>query len=188
MNRLTISVFVDFDPDGNQLGYRIARTVIKSVKRFTYREAKQVLDGVKSSPHAPTLHLMEELCLLLKRKRYERGSIEFGLPELVVLVNEQGVPTGTDYVTYDITHQLVEEFMLKANEIVALHLSKAGKNLTYRVHDIPAEENMKDFSILARAFGFQLPKHPPRRSSKSCLTKPLKLHMANIWPPATSDA
>lgn len=160
VNRLTISVFVRFDSHGNQIDYRIARSVIKSVKRFTYKEAKVVLDGKKKSKFAPTLELMVELCGLLKKKRYERGSLEFALPELVVKVDEKGVPQQTEHITYDITHQLIEEFMLKANEIVALHLSQLGKNLTYRVHDIPAEENMKDFSVLAGAFGFKLSDKP----------------------------
>lgn len=160
VNRLTVSVLVDFDKEGNMLDYRIARTVIKSAKRFSYRQAKEVLDGKVKSLHLPTLRLMVELCGLMKRKRYERGSIEFSLPELVVKVDEKGVPYGTDYVAYDITHQLVEEFMLKANELVAWHLSKQGKNLTYRIHDEPAEENMRDFSILVGAFGFELPEKP----------------------------
>lgn len=156
VNRLTVSVLITFDPQGNEMDYRIVRSVIKSKKRFTYKEAKQVLDGEKSSPYKPHLHLMVELCGLLKKKRFERGSIEFALPELVILVDEKGVPQGTDYITYDITHQLVEEYMLKANETVARHLDKMGKNLTYRIHDEPAEESMKDFASLARAFGYQL--------------------------------
>ncbi|MBN9378854.1 MAG: ribonuclease R [Chlamydiales bacterium 38-26] len=156
VNRLTVSVLISFDSQGNETGYRICRSVIKSKKRFTYKEAKQVLDGQKPSPHAPTLQLMVELCALLKKKRFERGSIEFALPELVILVDDKGVPQGTDYISYDITHQLVEEYMLKANETVARHLDQMGKNLTYRVHDEPAEESMKDFAVLARAFGYQL--------------------------------
>ncbi len=160
VNRLTISVFMEFDGTGELITYRIAKTVIRSAKRFTYREAKAVLDGKKQSPHLDTLRLMVEMCGLLKRKRYERGSIEFGMPELVVIVDDKGVPTTTDYVVYDITHQLVEEFMLKANEVVAWHLTKEGKHLTYRVHDVPAEENLKDFSILATAFGFKLSPTP----------------------------
>lgn len=160
VNRLTVSVLVDFDTDGNMLNYRIARTVIKSMKRFSYHEAKEVLDGKKRSRHFDTLKLMVKLCGLLKRKRYERGSIEFSIPELIVLVDKDGVPYGTEYVEYDITHQLVEEFMLKANEIVATHLNKQGKNITYRIHDEPAEENMRDFALLAGAFGFQLPDKP----------------------------
>jgi ribonuclease R len=92
----------------------------------------------------------------LKQKRYERGSIEFSLPELVVLVDEQGKPYDTDYITYDITHQMVEEFMLKANETIAWDLFNKGKNLTYRVHEEPATENLRDFSLLAAAFGFRV--------------------------------
>lgn len=160
VNRLTISVFMTFDAEGELQDCRMAKTVIKSATRFSYKEAKQVLDGKKKSKHAPTLHLMVELCKLLKRKRYERGSIEFSLPETVVLVDEKGEPWGTETVEYDVTHQLVEEFMLKANEQVAFHLSKKNKNLTYRIHDEPSAENLKDFSILAGAFGFELSEIP----------------------------
>jgi len=163
VNRLSVSVVMDFDPNGKCIKTAFMRSVIRSQKRFTYREAKQVLDGKKKSQHKPTLELMVELCGLLKKQRYERGSIEFCLPELVILVSDKGEPTGTDYVEYDITHQLVEEFMLKANEEVALNLATIGKNLTFRVHDVPAEENLKDFSLLAAAFGFSLPKKPDPR-------------------------
>lgn len=163
VNRLTVSVLVELDPDGEVLNYRIARTVIRSQKRFTYRQAKEIIDGKKKSKHGATLNLMVELCGLLKKQRYSRGSIEFSMPELVLLVDPNGDPTGTDLIEYDITHQLVEEFMLKANELVATHLSKKGKNLTYRIHDEPAEESMKDFASLAAAFGFQLPDPPTTR-------------------------
>lgn len=160
VNRLTASVLMKFDSTGELISYRIARSLIRSAKRFTYREAKQVLEGKKKSLHAPTLKLMVELCTLLKKKRYERGSIEFAMPELAVIVDQEGIPQKMDYIEYDITHQLVEEFMLKANEVVASHLAKQGKNLTYRVHDVPAEENMRDFSMLARAFGYHLSEIP----------------------------
>lgn len=174
VNRLTISVFVTFDNEGNQLNYRMAKTVIKSGKRFSYKEARQVLDGKKRSKHAPTLKLMAELCGLLKKKRYERGSIEFALPETIVLVDDKGVPQGTETVEYDVTHQLVEEFMLKANELVALHLSEIGKNLTYRIHDVPSPENLKDFSILAGAFGFELSEIPTPKELQTLFDEALK--------------
>lgn len=160
VNRLTVSVLMRFDPHGTLIDHRMTRSVIKSAKRFTYKEAKKVLDGAKKSVHLNALNLMVELCRLLKRKRYERGSIEFSLPELVVLVDEKGAPYQTDYITYDITHQMVEEFMLKANEIVAWDLTEKGRNLTYRVHDVPAEENLRDFALLAAAFGFRIPDNP----------------------------
>lgn len=156
VNRLTVSVLMTFDSEGELIDHRICRSVIKSTKRFTYREAKKVLDSEKKSVHFKTLNLMVELCRLLKKKRYERGSIEFSLPELVVMVDEKGKPYQTDYITYDITHQMVEEFMLKANEIVAWDLTQKNKNLTYRIHEEPAEENLRDFALLAAAFGFKV--------------------------------
>ncbi len=160
VNRLTASVLMRLDEEGTLLDYEIKRSLIKSAKRFTYAEAKKVLDGKKKSRHAATLHLMVDLCQRLKKKRYERGSLEFSLPELVILVNEKGVPYQTSSITYDITHQMVEEFMLKANEVVAWDITLKGKPLTYRVHDEPAEENLRDFSLLASAFGFRLPDLP----------------------------
>ena len=163
VNRLTVSIAMDFDSSGNLLSHRIFRSVIKSCKRFTYAEAKEVLDGIKKSKYLPSLQLMVEFCQVLKVKRYERGSLEFALPDLVIKVDEKGFPTGTDYVAYDITHQMVEEFMLKANETVAQHLTSQGKNVAYRVHEEPAEENMKDFVALANSFGFNLPNTPQPR-------------------------
>lgn len=160
VNRLAVSVMINLDSQGNLVDYRMVRSVIKSAKRFSYPEAKEVLDGKVKSPYAPTLKLMVELCHLLKRKRYERGSVEFALSELEVVVDEKGDPNSTRIISYDITHQLVEEFMLKANELVAWHLSKLGKGITYRVHDEPAEENLRDFAAVARAFGFGIPDKP----------------------------
>lgn len=158
--RLTASVLMDFNPQGDLVGYKIVRSFIKSAKRFTYEEAKEVIDGKKKSPHATALKHMVELCLLLKKKRYERGSIDFSLPELVILIDEKGMPTGTKLVEYDISHQLVEEFMLKANEITAKHLSDQGKPALFRIHEEPSAENMEDFYALARTLGFTLPSKP----------------------------
>jgi ribonuclease R len=160
VNRLTVSVHMRFDKTGELLDYEITRSVINSQKRFTYSEAKEVLDGLKKSKHAKTLALMSELCFLLKKKRYERGSIEFSVPSTQLYINAKGETEKIELVEYDITHQLVEEFMLKANEVVATHLSKQGKQLTYRVHDEPNPENIKDFALLANTFGFPLSSNP----------------------------
>ena len=181
VNRLTVSVLMRFDPEGTLVDYRIARSVIKSAKRFTYKEAKKVLDGQKTSPHANTLHLMVKLCHLLKKKRYERGSIEFALPELVVLVDEKGMPYQTDYITYDITHQMIEEFMLKANETIAWELNQRGKNLTYRVHDEPAEDNLRDFALLATAFGFRIPDYPSAQDLQKLFEEANETHVCPLF-------
>ncbi len=158
--RLTVSVLMDFDSEGTLINHRIVRSVIKSGKRFTYEEAKEVLDGQKESAHKPMLESMVELCQLLKQKRKERGSIDFSLPELIIDINKEGVPTGTHLVEYDITHQMVEEFMLKANEVVAQSLEKRNKPLLFRIHEEPTEESFQDFYQLVRSFGFHLSNKP----------------------------
>ncbi|MCB1134918.1 MAG: RNB domain-containing ribonuclease, partial [Chlamydiia bacterium] len=88
VNRLAISVIMDFAPDGKLKNYRVARSVIRSQKRFSYGEAKEVLDGKRKSKHSELLHRMVELCGLLKKHRYARGSIEFALPEYAICVDE----------------------------------------------------------------------------------------------------
>ncbi|MES2344724.1 MAG: ribonuclease R [Chlamydiota bacterium] len=158
--RLTSSVLMEFDPSGSLLKYKIVRSYIKSKKRFSYEEAKDVIDGKTKSVHAPSLKLMVELCLLLKKQRYARGSVDFSLPDLVLEVDKKGEPKGVKWVEYDISHQLVEEFMLKANEIVALDLSNRGKELLFRTHEPPTAENFEDFFNLARSFGFIVPDKP----------------------------
>jgi ribonuclease R len=160
VTRLCVSVLMTFDCQGDLLHYDIERTYIKSAKRFTYEEAKEVLDGKKKSAHVHSLKLMVELCLLLKKKRSERGSIDFALPEFVIQVDEKGNPFDFKFVEYDITHQLVEEYMLKANELVAKFLSEKVKSLLFRIHEEPNEENIEDFYTLARSLGFSLPPTP----------------------------
>ncbi|MGH2639309.1 MAG: RNB domain-containing ribonuclease, partial [Rhabdochlamydiaceae bacterium] len=99
--RLTVSVLMDFDAKGNLLKTEIVRSYIKSAKRFSYEEAKDVLDGVKVSPHKELLERMVKLCLLLKEKRAERGSIDFSLTELLIVVDDKGHPQKTNKVEYD---------------------------------------------------------------------------------------
>ena len=158
--RLSVSVLVTLDATGSVLHYDITKAFIKSRKRFTYGEAKQVLDGKTESPYKETLHLMEKLCLLLKQKRFKRGSVDLALPELMVLVDKDGKPYDYQINEYDITHQLVEEFMLKANEIVAENFVKNKLPAVFRIHETPSAENLNDFYSLARSLGFQLPDKP----------------------------
>jgi ribonuclease R len=160
VKRLAVTVEMVIGLDGQVQDYSIYRSTIKSAKRFTYEEAKEVLDGKKKSKHAPLLGLMVELCAILKRLRGQRGSLDLSMPDVDIIVDENGDPIGTHYIEYDITHQMVEEFMLKANEMVAFHLLKMGKPAVFRVHDKPEKEALEDFYALARVLGFNLPGEP----------------------------
>lgn len=157
--RLTMTVLMFFDPEGNLKASAIERTRIKSIKRFTYEEAKQVLDGELESPHKALLELMVELCLLLKKKRLERGSVDLALPDISVEVDSHGDPVQMRRSEYDITHQLVEEFMLKANEMAAVQLDKKG-GLLFRIHEEPGPDDISGFCDYVRTLGFSLSKNP----------------------------
>jgi len=119
-----------------------------------------VLDKKRESPHYAALKRMEKLCLILKKKRFERGSVDLALPEIVIRIDDKGVPYDYEEIEYDITHQLVEEFMLKANEIVAEFFTSKNLPSVYRIHENPSPENLEDFYALARTLGFTVPDKP----------------------------
>ena len=158
--RLSVSILATLDPLGNVQDYRLVRGFIKNRKRFTYNEARQVIEGTHQSPHAPLLQRMRDVGLLLKKKRLERGCIDLALPETLILVDEKGAPYGHCVEEYDITHQMIEEFMLTANAIVAKHLAQKNIPGLFRIHEIPDRENLENFYTFARALGFFLPKEP----------------------------
>jgi ribonuclease R len=160
VTRLTASALMEFDAKGNLLKYKIVRSIIKSKKRFTYEGAKEVLDGKQESDLLPELKLLVELALILKTHRKSRGSVELSMPEIKLTLDDKGIPNGYRRIEYDITHQMVEEFMLKANEIVAKHLLDQGKDAIFRIHEEPNPENMKEFYGYARLLGFQIPPEP----------------------------
>ena len=163
VRRLTATVKMTFNLKGELLDSQIFRSVIKSKKRFTYEQAKEVLDGQRKSPHAPHLKLMTELCLLLKEQRKARGSVDLSLPELSLQIDSKGMPTGFRLIEYDITHQMVEEFMLKANETVAKKLTDDGKEGIFRIHEEPSEENLEEFYAMVRELGFKLSPKPDQK-------------------------
>lgn len=155
VDRLTVSVLMRFDAKAHLLDYEICRSVICSAQRLTYRGALAILNGQTENPHAPLIHLMSELCEQLKGQKAQRGSVEFSLPEVVVMCDAHGIPQSTDFITYDITHQMIEEFMVKANEVVAMHLSRLNRAMMYRVHEKPVLDDLRDFFQAARFFGHQ---------------------------------
>lgn len=171
MERLAVSVTMLFDKTGTLLEKTIERSVIKSSKRFSYESAKEVLDGTLNSPFKKELEELKELGLLLKEKRTSRGSVDLAMPDIVLQLDKEGIPIGARRIEYDITHQMVEEFMLKANEVVAETLTEMGVPSIFRVHEKPSEENWNDFLALAKALGFSLPKKPEPTDIQALLKK-----------------
>jgi len=169
--RLTMSIFMEFDTEGMLVDHKVTRAVIQSKQRFTYEQAKEILDGKKEHPFSEDLRIMHALAQLLKKDRRRRGSVEFSTEELELIMDKNGEPTGTQVVEHDIAHQLVEEFMIKANSVVAMHLTQKQKGMIYRIHAPPGEDDLGEFIRLATLLGHKLPKAPKPPQIQDVLEK-----------------
>src|SRR3989440_4758305 len=134
VDRLTHSVFVEFDKSGREKSACFAKSVIRSAKRLTYKEAYAILQAKPNGELSRRLHTAWELASLLRRKRFEHGSLDLDFPEVKVYVDENGKPTRLERLENDESHQLIEEFMLAANEAVAGELRHRSIPTIYRVH------------------------------------------------------
>ncbi len=158
--RLAVSTLMSFNKNGEMLNYRITRSIIKSQKRFSYEEVKEILDKKKKSPYLEQLKQLEELALLLKNMRKVRGCVDLALADSKIELNSEGIPEKIEIVQYDITHQMIEEFMLKNNEVIAKHLGDKNISIPYRIHEPPKEDNLKNFYQTLDTMGFKLKKNP----------------------------
>jgi ribonuclease R len=154
VDRLCQTIVMHFDHKGQLLKNEIVRSVIHSDCRFTYEQVKEIIDG-KKDPFKQHIDHMLELVAFLKEQRRGRGSVEFGVEEAKVIVDEHGAPLRIEVVEYDISHQLVEEFMLKANETVATQLTKNQKQMIYRVHEEPQLADFDTFLNMAAILGYK---------------------------------
>ena len=145
---------------GEPLGVEVYEAVMKSAARCTYTEVAQVLDG-QQVPHRerfrPMFTLMGELQEQLTAMRRRRGAIDFDLPEAKIIVDEAGHVTGIEKRPRNRAHRVVEEFMLAANEAVALWFSSRELPTIYRIHGTPDETKLQGFLELAQAHGFEVP-------------------------------
>ena len=160
VERLTVSVMMSFDPTGKRTKHKITRGVIRSKKRLTYKNALSIINGETESDLSPLLGQFVALAKLLKKRKQERGCLEIELDDLVFHVDEKGEPTGYEVVHYDITHQLVEEFMLQANEVIAETVDKKYGQGIFRSHEHPDPENLKEFFRFAQSLGVKVPLNP----------------------------
>jgi ribonuclease R len=159
-DRLTVSVLLEIDPTGEVLDKEVTKTVINSNKRFTYDQAYKILTSDEPSPHRKLLEDMQSLCYIFKEKRKQRGSVELSLPDVQVICDDNESPVHIQTHLYDITHQMIEEFMLKANEVVAEILEDRNEGGIYRVHDLPDSTNFDNFFTYVRLLGYTLPPSP----------------------------
>ena len=156
VDRLTHSIFIQFDKCGAARGARFARSVIRSAHRLTYKQAYSILMSPPRDPLGERLHLAWQLAALLRRKRFEQGSLDLDFPEVKVWVDANGKPVRLERVENDQSHQLIEEFMLAANEAVARELKKRAIPTIYRVHENPDPEKLAEYREFALNFGYKI--------------------------------
>ena len=104
----------------------------------------------------PNFEMMRDLALILNRKRQQRGSIDFDLPEPVIEFDELGLMKSISRSERNIAHRLIEEFMLSANECVAAYLENKRVASLYRIHEKPDAKRVYDFEVIAATFGYSL--------------------------------
>ena len=156
VNRLTHSVFLEFAKDGRTKSTRFGRTVIRSARRLTYREAYAILKSPPVDELGERLHVAWELASLLRRNRFKQGSLDLDFPEVKVRLDAEGKPIRLERIENDESHQLVEEFMLAANEAVARELKNRLIPTVYRVHEDPDPEKLADYRELILSYGYKV--------------------------------
>src|SRR5947199_264504 len=156
VDRLTHSVFVHFDKHGVVKSARFGRSVIRSAHRLTYKQAYAILTSPPRDRLGERLHVAWELAALLRRKRFDQGALDLDFPEVKVLVDKQGHPVRLERVENDESHQLIEEFMLAANEAVARELKKRAIPTIYRVHENPDPEKLAEYREFVLSFNYKV--------------------------------
>ena len=160
-DRLVMSALMEIDRQGEVVTQEFTAGVIRSAERMTYTSVHLLLEGDaglrdRYKPLVERFELMQELALILNRKRVRRGSIDFDLPEPLIEFDQFGAMTGVTRAPRNIAHRLIEEFMLAANEAVASHLENAGIASIYRIHEKPDPKRVLEFEEVAAHFGYSL--------------------------------
>jgi ribonuclease R len=156
-----MSALMEIDPEGRVVAYELTPGVICSAERMTYTSVHAILSGDSAALKryaslADNFRLMEELALILNRRRRARGSIDFDLPEPEIEFDEQGRMVAVTRSERNVAHRIIEEFMLVANETVAGHLEGRVEPTLYRVHETPDPKKVLEFEEVAATFGYSL--------------------------------
>ncbi len=160
-DRLVLSALLEIDRHGDTVSQEFTSGVIRSAERMTYTDVHLILEGdagkrERYQPLVARFELMQELALLMNRKRVRRGSIDFDMPEPLIEFDEWGAMTGVSRAARNIAHRIIEEFMLAANEAVASHLAAAVPASIYRIHEKPDPKRVMEFEEVAAHFGYSL--------------------------------
>lgn len=185
--RYAMTAIIEFTEEGAPIGADVFKSAIKSCRRFTYEEVDEYLSAkalVDRKPPAHTgvvktlkpdvdrlLEQMFELAMILRRRRFERGALELHMPEMTIDLDKEGRVTGAHLEQNTESHQMIEEFMLAANEAVAQKLEDAGLIFLRRVHAAPDPRKSKALTEFVRDLGFKVDNLQDRFELQELLNK-----------------
>lgn len=160
VDRFTLSCEMEFDDQMKVVKHDIFTSVIRTTERMTYTNVRKILQEEdpevteRYSGLVETFRLMKELALALRAKRMRRGAVDFDFEEAKVIVDENGKPTDIVKRERSIAEQIIEEFMLAANETVAEHFHWLKVPFIYRIHEDPDQEKLMNFMAFVANFGY----------------------------------
>ena len=161
VDRLAISCVMEFDSSGKQIDYEIFPSVIRSRIQMTYKKVNSILEKnvvpEGYEPYADTLKIMAELASILRKAKVKRGYINFDIDEAKILVDENCKPIEITVRERGTGENLIEDFMIAANECVATHIYFMNLPFIYRVHEVPKEEKIRSFLGFVSNLGYQVP-------------------------------
>ncbi|TLS35330.1 ribonuclease R [Pseudalkalibacillus caeni] len=160
VDRLTISCEMEITSEGEVVHHEIFPSVIKTTERMTYTDVRKILqeedEEVMKRYEAlvPFFKTMGELADILRKKRFERGAIDFDFAEAKVLVDDEGNPQDVVLRERSVAEKLIEEFMLAANETIAQHFHWMDIPFMYRIHEDPDADKLNNFFEFITNFGY----------------------------------
>jgi len=157
VDRLAKTAFIDYNAQGVPKRVEFHNSVIRVKHLITYREAFVRLSSPDGNGDELTrsLKTMWRLASLLRKNRFEHGSLDLDFPEMKVRLDKLGKPIALEKIENDISHQLIEEFMLAANESVARHFKNSVVPGLYRIHENPAPEKLSELRNFVAGFGIK---------------------------------
>ena len=159
--RYAKSVFIELTADGARVATEFYNTAIISKRRFAYEEVDDYLADPNRWKSKLTggvfalLGRMHQLAMILRQRRLEEGAIELTLPEIKIDLDKKGRVCGAHVVQHTVSHQIIEEFMLAANEAVAEFLNGQGLNFLRRIHEPPDPRKLQALTDFVRELGIE---------------------------------
>ena len=163
-DRFTLSCTMEIDKEGNIISSDVYKAVIKVTERMNYKDVQKIIDGSdeevleRYKNYIQDFKLMEELAKILKNKRLERGYLNLDLPESKVVLDNNG--HAVDIKKYELyfSNEIIEQFMLSANETIAERFYWLEAPFIYRVHEEPDIDKVKELNKFLYNFGYKINK------------------------------